>query len=112
SIVPPRPSRDPAAGHEHAQAVFPGRPRPRPPPPPPPPPPPRAPRPPHPAPPPAPLSPPSPPPPAPQRSHAPLPPLPAAASSWRTFDGFGTQYNAAVYDLLGRRFTVGATLRF
>ena len=37
---------------------------------------------------------------------------PPLAPSWRTFDGFGTQYNAAVYDLLGRRFTVGATLRF
>lgn len=37
---------------------------------------------------------------------------PPLTPSWRPFNGFATQHNASVHDLLGRRFTVGATMRF
>jgi len=37
---------------------------------------------------------------------------PPLTPSWSAFNGYATQYNASVHDILGRRFTVGATLRF
>lgn len=37
---------------------------------------------------------------------------PPLTPSWSAFNGYATQHNAAVHDVLGRRFTVGATLRF
>ncbi|KHL25478.1 hypothetical protein PK98_01940 [Croceibacterium mercuriale] len=37
---------------------------------------------------------------------------PPITPSWNASGGFATQTNAAVHDLLGRRYTVGATLRF
>lgn len=37
---------------------------------------------------------------------------PPLTPSWSAFNGYSTQYNSSVHDLLGRRFTVGATLRF
>lgn len=37
---------------------------------------------------------------------------PPITPSWSASGGFATQTNAAVHDLLGRRYTIGATLRF
>lgn len=37
---------------------------------------------------------------------------PPLTPSWSAFNGYATQFNPSVHDVLGRRFTVGATLRF
>lgn len=37
---------------------------------------------------------------------------PPLTPSWSAFNGYATQHNASVHDVLGRRFTVGATVRF